>query len=39
MLDPDSPLHRRRKLMLDGIAISTDMATMSYARLQRSLLA
>ena len=46
MLDPASPLHRlpaglhrRQKLMLDGIAISIDMATMSYPRLQNSLLA
>ncbi len=46
MLDQDSPLHRlpaglrrRQKLMLDGIGISIDMATMSYARLQASLLA
>jgi hypothetical protein len=46
VLDPNSPLHRlpaglhrRQKLMLDGISISIDMATMSYARLQNSLLA
>jgi hypothetical protein len=46
VLDPNSPLHRlpaglhrRQKLMLDGIATSIDMATMSYARLQNSLLA
>lgn len=46
MLDPNSPLHRlpaglhrRQKLMLDGIAMSIDMASMSYARLQNSLLA
>jgi hypothetical protein len=45
VLDPNSPLHRlpaglhrRQKLMLDGIGISIDMATMSYARLQNSLL-
>lgn len=46
MLDPASPLHRlpaglhrRQKLMLDGIAFSADMAMLSYARLQASLLA
>ncbi len=46
MLDPNSPLHRlpaglhrRQQLMLDGISISIDMATMSYGRLQNSLLA
>ena len=46
MLGPDSPLHclpaglhRRQELRLDGIGISIDMATMSYGRLQNSLLA
>jgi hypothetical protein len=45
VLDPNSPLHRlpaglhrRQTLMLDGISISIDMATMSYGRLQNSLL-
>src|SRR5262245_55865167 len=34
-----SGLHRRQRLMFDGTGISIDMATMSYGRLQNSLLA